>query len=100
LASCSLWSARATRRWQSSRSARRLGTPVNIRNPANAAAASTVFPKRELFQRCCIGFASSLTVFNELPSAPAPQGRRGREDMERILPYEPYSLLRGNCVQN
>src|ERR1019366_7820320 len=39
MASCSLWSARTTRRWQSSLSASRRGTPVNIRKPANAAAA-------------------------------------------------------------
>src|ERR1039458_3152789 len=86
MASCSLWSARTTRRWQSS-SARRRGTPVNIRKPANAAAASTVFPKSELFKRCRIGVASSLTVFNELPSAPTParQERTQRHGTNIIL---------------
>src|SRR5437879_11440901 len=63
MASCSLWSARATRRWQSSRSACRGGAPVNIRKPANASAASAVFPKSELFKRCRIVAPSFRTVF-------------------------------------
>src|ERR1700687_568719 len=66
MASCSLWSARATRRWQSSRSARKGVTPVNIRKPINAAAASAVFPKGELFERCRMGVPSSWLVVNIL----------------------------------
>src|SRR6266478_4226868 len=83
MASCSLWSARATRRWQSSRSARRRGAPVNIRKPINATAASAVFPKSELFKRCRIG-ASSWTFFKITHRAHS-QRRREREGMGRIL---------------
>src|ERR1039458_4156101 len=86
MASWSRWSARAMRRWQSS-SARKRGAPVNIRKPVNAAAASAVFPKSELFKRCRIFVASSSTVFNELPGAPSPAGSRGREGIRRILRY-------------
>jgi len=37
---------------------------VNIRKPANTAAARTVFRMNELFQRCCMGIASSLIVLD------------------------------------
>src|SRR6266849_2306629 len=86
MASCSLWSARATRRWQSSRSARR-GTPVNIRKPANAAAASAVFPKSESFKRCRIGVASSLTVFTITHRA---HSRKAGENAKAWDVYYPY----------
>src|SRR5207245_3977935 len=89
MASCSLWSARATRRWQSSRSACRGGAPVNIRKPANATAASAVFPKSELFKRCRMGAPSFRTVFKDTHHAHSHKGMREREGHGTYInPYD------------